>query len=170
MAEGPPGGRTYAPVRACVDYPTYVLALGKTGLGPKGRTMEISVAVLADAANVSGDDKLNILGVFDTVNAGEFPAVYPLMALAIRFRIDFSEAKKSHKIEILFFDEDHKGGTIAEGTIKVGPIPPGEWGHVNHVFNLAGVTFDRPGSYFIEAKWNGVVKATIPIKVSKIQG
>ena len=49
--------------------------------------MEVQVAVLADCANVAAGEKLNIMGIFDTIFARDFPTVHPFMALALRFRI-----------------------------------------------------------------------------------
>ena len=39
--------------------------------------MNVSFALFADAANLSQEGKLNILGVFDAVQVGQTPAIHP---------------------------------------------------------------------------------------------
>ncbi|MFP5355722.1 MAG: DUF6941 family protein, partial [Gemmatimonadota bacterium] len=46
--------------------------------------MHVSFALFADAANISQEGKLNILGVFDAVQVGQLPAVHPRAHLADR--------------------------------------------------------------------------------------
>ena len=46
--------------------------------------MNVRLAVLADYANVTGDGKLNILGIFDRINLLQIPAVHPQMHLVLR--------------------------------------------------------------------------------------
>jgi hypothetical protein len=47
--------------------------------------MEVTVAVLADYANVSQDGKLNIMGIFQEINATSLPFVLPQMYLVMSF-------------------------------------------------------------------------------------
>ena len=47
--------------------------------------MDVTLALLADAANVSQDGKLNILGIFNGLGAAAFPATHPSMHLVLRF-------------------------------------------------------------------------------------
>lgn len=46
--------------------------------------MHVSFALFADAANLSQEGKLNILGVFDAVHVGQFPALHPRATLVVR--------------------------------------------------------------------------------------
>lgn len=46
--------------------------------------MRIAFALFADAANLSQEGKLNILGVFDAVQVGSLPAVHPRAHLVAR--------------------------------------------------------------------------------------
>jgi hypothetical protein len=46
--------------------------------------MHVNLAVLCDAANVSREGKLNILGEFDSIHASSFPLTYPTMVLVVR--------------------------------------------------------------------------------------
>lgn len=48
--------------------------------------MHVSFALFADAANLSQEGKLNILGVFDTVHVGQFPALHPRATFVVRLK------------------------------------------------------------------------------------
>ena len=48
--------------------------------------MHLSFALFADAANLSQEGKLNVLGVFDALQVGGFPAVHPRATLVVRLK------------------------------------------------------------------------------------
>ena len=48
--------------------------------------MHISFAVFADAANLSQEGKLNILGVFDAVQVAGLPAIHPRTHFVVRLK------------------------------------------------------------------------------------
>ena len=50
--------------------------------------MKVELYVLCDAATADAGGKLNILGVFDRLNAREAPVTHPLCALAVRLRFE----------------------------------------------------------------------------------
>lgn len=68
--------------------------------------MNVQVAVLADSANVAAGDKLNVMGVFDTIQTPAFPAAHPFMVLALRLRLDYEDGGKTHDLLISLRDED----------------------------------------------------------------
>ena len=48
--------------------------------------MHVSFALFADAANLSQEGKLNILGVFDAVQVATMPTVHPRATLVLRLK------------------------------------------------------------------------------------
>ena len=48
--------------------------------------MHIAFALFADAANLSQEGKLNILGVFDTLQVGTLPALHPRATFVVRLK------------------------------------------------------------------------------------
>ena len=48
--------------------------------------MHVSFALFCDAANISREGKLNILGVFDAIQVGQLPAVHPRANLVVRLK------------------------------------------------------------------------------------
>ena len=129
--------------------------------------MEITLAVLADAANVAPTEKLNLLGVFDTINASKFPTIHPFMVLAIRIRLDYEDGNKSHKLSVLLRDE--AGNEYFRGgvTIDVGKIPRGAYQHINQILNFAGTGFSKPGKFFFQIDWNKREKTSVLLNVIK---
>ncbi|MDP9271652.1 MAG: hypothetical protein M3P14_11900, partial [Chloroflexota bacterium] len=68
--------------------------------------MEIPIAILADAANVSQEGTLNILGVFSVIRAGRFPAWHPRCVLVIQLRARRSEQGQHERIVVRLMDLD----------------------------------------------------------------
>ena len=129
--------------------------------------MEIDLALLADAATVDGAGKLNILGIFDRLGAGSFPARHPRMALVLRFSAGQNETGK-HQVEIVLRDPD--GGEVVrmDGEMSLGP-GPGSGGNiirVPHVLNLDGLVFPKAGTYGFDVKVDGEHRVTVPLAVA----
>lgn len=53
--------------------------------------MHVSFALFADAANLSQEGKLNILGVFDAVHVAQFPAVHSRATIVVRLKGDVTD-------------------------------------------------------------------------------
>ncbi len=47
--------------------------------------------MFADAANLSQEGKLNVLGVFDAVHVGQFPALHPRATFVVRLKAAVSD-------------------------------------------------------------------------------
>ena len=109
--------------------------------------MEITFAVLADAANASASGKLNILGVFDELNSRRFPARHPQLALVFRAEAGPGEFGQTKVIEVHISDEDGKpvGGARAEVSI---PDHPGRLRFTsNHIIEFRDTVWPEPGTY-----------------------
>ncbi len=69
--------------------------------------MNVAFALLADAANVSREGKLNILGAFDRIYGSKFPLTWPRMMLVMRFVVSAAEYGTEKSIEIVTLDADN---------------------------------------------------------------
>lgn len=85
--------------------------------------MQVQLAVLADGANIAPPGKLNILGIFDTIFAGDFPAVHPYMVLALRLRLEYEDGAGEHDLEVVLTDEDGKEFMHGKAKARVPKIP-----------------------------------------------
>lgn len=103
----------------------------------KGR---VHYFILCDAVTPGGGKK-TLYGVFNQINAFEFPAVHPMCALAIELSTDEGEH------EISFTLKDSAGNDV------IPPMPPFKaeagppLGIIDAVVNLQNIKFDHPGIY-----------------------
>ena len=126
--------------------------------------MDVAFALLADAANISREGKLNILGAFDRIYGSKFPLTWPRMVLVTRFEASASEYGSEKSLEIVTLDADGKRLGSASGKMKIGKGQSGRQIKINHVLPM-GMTFPTPGQYSIEILVNGEPKATVPLEV-----
>ena len=85
--------------------------------------MHISFALFADAANLSQEGKLNILGVFDAVQVGQLPAVHPRAHLVVRLkgtRADIGD----HTVTLRWLNPQGHELWATTGELNVAAPPP----------------------------------------------
>jgi hypothetical protein len=114
--------------------------------------MNVNLAVLCDAANVSREGKLNILGEFDSIGAATFPLTYPTMVLVVRLEAHPTEAGVHH-LKLHLFDEDgHDVVPPLQGDFPTGS--PSFLGAMIRtpplILQMHGVCFNGPGHYSFE--------------------
>lgn len=126
--------------------------------------MQVKLGVLADYANVTGDGKLNILGIFDRINLVQIPAVHPQMHLVLRLEAHPAEQNRSHDVEIRL--QDPEGVVIFE--VKGEIVPRGEAGQLvssNQILTLNNLQLEKIGDYRFIVLINDDVKTEIPLAV-----
>ena len=132
--------------------------------------MDVSLALLADAANVSADGKLNILGIFNALGAHSFPVVHPQMALVLRFEASRSEEGKGRQIELQLADSD--GQMIfkisAQLMVPTGTAP-GTPIRLNHILMLNNIQFAKPGDYLFSILIGDDEKASIDLRIVEVR-
>ncbi len=126
--------------------------------------MDVAFALLADAANISREGKLNILGAFDRIYGSKFPLTWPRMVLVTRFEASAAEYGSEKSLEIVTLDADGMRLGSASGKIKIGTGQSGRQIKINHVLPM-GMTVPAPGQYSIEILVNGEPKAAVPLEV-----
>lgn len=126
--------------------------------------MYLAFALLADAANLTADGKLNILGVFDVLRALQLPAVHPRVHLVARLKARASDAG-THRLAL---QVTGPGGTTLLGTeaqVEIQPLPAG----VAEVDIPLVQAFDLPletaGPHLVLLLVDGRVVAQLPITV-----
>jgi hypothetical protein len=126
--------------------------------------MDIQIAALCDAATDS-HGKLNILGTFDTINAGAMPAVHPQCSIALR--LVFSKMEEGHKdLKLNFVDEDGKL-VMPSVDIPVDIVVPEDTSFIsrNFIINIQQMRFERAGLYGIDIAMAGGHVGSIPLLV-----
>ena len=59
--------------------------------------MHVSFALFADAANLSQEGKLNILGVFDALQVASLPAIHPRAHLVVHLKGTGVGRRRAHR-------------------------------------------------------------------------
>ena len=126
--------------------------------------MRVRLAVLADYANVTGDGKLNVLGIFDRINLTQIPAVHPQMHLVLRLEAHSAEQNRVHHIEIRL--QDPEGASIFEVNGEI--VPHGEPGQpvsTNQILTLNNLQLEKIGDFTFVVLIDGDMKTEIPLTV-----
>lgn len=131
--------------------------------------MEVTLALLADAANVSADGKLNILGVFNALGANTFPVVHPQMALVLRFEATRAEEGKTRQIELQLADGDGQKLFKIEAQLVLPAGAPGTPIRLNHILMLNGIQFPKAGDYVFNVLVGDDQKAAIDLKLVEVK-
>ena len=126
--------------------------------------MQITLAAIADYASVSIGDKLNVLGVFDTIYSREFPAAHPQLFLAIRIQFGFDDRNRDFQLHIRLENEDGQKAFEAVPSGRIGDVPAGEIGSTNLVIGLNGLTLKGPGRYSFVITL-GETEVRLPLRV-----
>lgn len=129
--------------------------------------MDIQIAALCDAATDS-HGKLNILGTFDTINAGQLPAVHPQCSIALRLVFNKME-EGQRELKLNFVDED---GKLVMPSIDI-PVEvqvPDDTSFIsrNFIINIQQLRFERAGLYGIDIALAGHHVGSIPLLVRHV--
>ena len=117
--------------------------------------MEVTIAVVADAANISRDDKLNLLGVFREIRSPGFPAQHPFMQMVLRFNAGADEFGEQRTLVIVLIDEDGSELGRREGRLRIPPADAGEHAVWDLIVPFANLSFPAAGRYAFRIMLNG---------------
>ncbi len=128
--------------------------------------MEIDLALLADAATIDAAGKLNILGVFDRITTGQFPAQHGRVTLVMRFVGGLEDAGR-HEVAIRLKAPGGREMMRLDGQIHLAPGRGGaEQGmKVPHVLNIDGLVFPEAGAYAFDVDVDGEHHVSLPLTV-----
>lgn len=86
--------------------------------------MQVAFALFADAANLSQEGKLNVLGVFDALQVGALPAVHPRAHLVVRLKGDVTDVGR-HTVTLRWINPLGNELWTSTGDLNVGQPPAG---------------------------------------------
>jgi hypothetical protein len=127
--------------------------------------MKTLLFLTADYANLTQDNKVNILGIFNQVQAARFPTLHPQFALVAKVGLETGEARENRKLSLYFVGQDanQQKVKIMEETFdfpeRVGGLDP------EHalVLNVQGFVFPQPGTYQFILHIDDRFLASLPI-------
>ena len=127
--------------------------------------MNIQVAVLCDAAT-NENEKLNLLGAFDTIFSPQLPAIHPQCSIALRVTF-FAEDEGKHNLRFNFVDADGRSIMPDFPPLPVEVTLPEDMHFCtrNFVVNIHQLRFESAGLYSIDVSLDDKPQASIPLLV-----
>jgi hypothetical protein len=109
--------------------------------------MEKLLLVVADYANATGTNKLNIMGIFNELNPPAYPYKHPSLYVIFKLRAELGEFGANRTVTIKFMDTDGQELLSIPQEIKVPNITKGKRPEINGVLAVNNLTFPEPGTY-----------------------
>ena len=132
--------------------------------------MKVKFAVLADYANITREGKLNVLGIFDVINAPSFPVVLPPFYVVVSYEADAAEFGSQKNIEIVLCDDDGNALLRMKQVLQV--VRPNRTGvpfTQNQIAGIIGFPFKKSGGYQFDILVNGEPKEQISLRVDEVK-
>ena len=126
--------------------------------------MHIAFALFADAANLSQEGKLNILGVFDTLHVAQLPAIHPRASLVVRVKGSTSDVG-THVMGMAWVNPAGNELWSSEGELGVGTPPPGTTELDFPLIAGLDLPLDSPGTYTMRLTIDHEPAAELPLVV-----
>jgi hypothetical protein len=108
--------------------------------------MHVQFALFADAANVSQEGKLNILGVFDALHVGQLPSVHPRATFVVRLKA-VAEDEGPHGVSLEWVNPLGELLWSSRGELVVGAPPDGADGIDVPLLAVVDLPIDQPGLF-----------------------
>jgi len=123
--------------------------------------MKLLYALLCDYAFLSIDKKVNIIGVFETINAAKFPVTHPKFVIVG----SVAPSKKNFKMSLNIAEKGT--GTLVLGDVheREVSLPTGQTQNFNFIVEVINTNFPKPAEYVVEIKIDSEVIGEIPLKV-----
>jgi len=109
--------------------------------------MKLLLLLAADYANVTGDGKLNVMGIFREINAATFPARHPSMHLVVILGAELGEYGEVRTLKVKLLAPDGASIMDLSGPVNI-PQGGGEKKpEVNAILELKDIVFPQAGPY-----------------------
>jgi hypothetical protein len=132
------------------------------------RVMHVTFALFADAANLSQEGKLNILGVFDALQVATLPALHPRATLVVHLKGSIADAG-SHRVSLQWMSPSGTELWSSEGELGVASPPSGVLDMDFPLIAQLDLPLDLAGAYVMRVGLDGTQHAEIPLQVRSAQ-
>ena len=126
--------------------------------------MHVAFALFADAANVSQEGKLNILGVFDALQVGTLPAMHPRATLVVHLKGTALDVG-SHKVTLNWLSPSGNELWSSEGELGVATPPQGVLEMDFPLIAQLDLPLDQSGGYVMRVGLDGDTRAEVTLEV-----
>lgn len=120
--------------------------------------MKARYSLMADAANLSTDGKVNILGEFNIIYSIAFPISHSALCYVASIEVEFGDDNQAHELELRYVDAD--GNIVAPPIMMQFQIGPksgqdGETMMAPIVVPIHGLRVPSVGRYCFDLWWRG---------------
>lgn len=129
--------------------------------------MQVQFALFADAANVSQEGKLNILGVFDALHVGQLPSLHPRATFVVRLKA-VAEDQGPHGVGL---EWTNPGGELlwsSRGELQVGEAPERADGIDVPLLAVIDLPLDVPGIYTMTVSIDDMEASRTSLHVNQV--
>src|SRR4051812_3028960 len=130
--------------------------------------MQVSFALFADAANLSQEGKLNILGVFDALQVATLPALHPRATLVVHLKGSVADAG-THRVSLQWMSPSGSELWSSDGELGVATPPSGVLDMDFPLIAQLDLPLDLAGGYVMRVGLDGEMHAEIPLQVRSAQ-
>jgi hypothetical protein len=128
------------------------------------RDMQVAFALFSDAANLSQEGKLNVLGVFDALQVGSLPAVHPRAHLVVHLKGTPTDVGR-HTVTLRWVNPDGSELWTSTGELNVGQPPTGVTEMDLPLIAQIDLPIDAAGSYRMTISLDDRLSAEVPVQV-----
>ena len=132
------------------------------------RLMQVAFAVFADAANLSQEGKLNVLGVFDALQVGSLPAVHPRAHLVVHLKGSPADVGR-HTVTLRWINPAGNELWQSSGELNVGQPPAGVSEMDLPLIAQIDLPIDAAGGYHMAVSLDDRTRAEVPVQVRTVQ-
>jgi hypothetical protein len=126
--------------------------------------MHVTFALFADAANLSQEGKLNILGVFDALQVGTLPALHPRATLVVHLKGVPADAG-SHRVSLHWVSPNGSELWSSDGELGIAAPPPGVAEMDFPLIAQLDLPLDVAGRYVMRVGLDGTPHTEVPMQV-----
>ncbi|HEV7991217.1 MAG TPA: hypothetical protein VGP25_05285 [Gemmatimonadaceae bacterium] len=126
--------------------------------------MHVTFALFADAANLSQEGKLNILGVFDALQVGTLPSMHPRASLVVHLKGSALDVG-THRVSLQWMSPSGHELWSSEGELGVSPPPSGVLEMDFPLIAQIDLPLDQGGAYLMRVGLDGNTHAEVPLQV-----
>ncbi len=132
--------------------------------------MKARFSLICDAANISQEGKLNVLGAFNTIQTAAVPAMHASLTYVASLEVDSMDVGRDHVLELRYVNED---GRVLAPPLRTGFRIEGraEPGHVEAqslLLRISPMTVPSEGKFCLDL-WYGEQRiATCDFTVSLV--
>ena len=131
--------------------------------------MQVSFALFADAANLSQEGKLNILGVFDALQVAGLPTVHPRAHLVVHLK-GSSLDRGAHEMTLRWLSPSGQELWSTTGELALGDPPTGVLEMDLPIIAQVDLPLDQGGVFAMRVEVDGAVAAEVPVHVRGMNG